>query len=324
MAITLPLPSLAQSSLPNSSIIDPPHKVLNSLILTRSIFKFIDSLEATTLSLVSHTWKQLIFDKKSQMFFVKNQISFLHGRLDDFSKADYYLLGERHKNKIGRAMLRELILGLAQNYFVAVLLEGIPSLLHGIPELNECLIENVKHFTSIDVLDSSFNGMKFVFAGWDTIDNQTILDKVTALQKTIDEKVLTLISDYKKLEQEEPTAAAERGAQIQKEKERIRLICEILFIQHGDVQESIFQTTFPKRTQSMIDTLNLVESSYIQQSRQGKSMKVIILCGAEHLRSVRPHLPEYDLSTLYQTLGKLKAVAMLPSFIPSGRVLTNK
>jgi hypothetical protein len=297
-----------------SHFADPKNKVLNSRILTRNIFKFVDSYEANTLPSVSRIWKQLILENKKSMFFVKNQVAFLHGSLQAFPKANYYFLGERHKNKICKSILRELILGLARDNFVLVLLEGLPSLVHGIPKGNEFLIVNVKHFTGIDMLDPALDDIEFAFAGWDIIDYEKQQDEMQALKKNTDDQVSRLINDIKKLKQEETTASEERRAQIQKEKERLNLIGEIFLLQQEIGDESMIRDSFPNRTQSMTDSINLIESSYMHKQEQGKPMKVIIHCGAEHLRSVRSFV-EYDICPLYHTLGKIKAVVMLPSFI---------
>ena len=49
----------------------PKNKVFNNFIVSREIFKFIDSIEAHRLSSVSRNWKQLIDDAKSILFLLK-------------------------------------------------------------------------------------------------------------------------------------------------------------------------------------------------------------------------------------------------------------
>jgi len=244
--------------------------VKQNRILIQNIFKFIDSREINTLSRTSHSWRQLIFEKK---FFLKNHVSFLHGNAQDFPSATYYLFGTNQENKICKALLRELILEFSVDYFVIVLFEGFPSTKHGTFHPCECFLNLIKDVVGVE---------KFT------------------LPKT----------------RELPGDAYLPDSFFRDNSKKIGM-----GFSGWDVQPIENMDNRPRRIQSLIDTLNHVENAYIKQTEArildsvriqnpAVNIKVIIKCSPEHLKSTK-----CDLQPLYQTLGKLKSVAMIPSIL---------
>lgn len=301
--------SLMQFSLPISGEIDfAKRSRFNAISL--DIFQFLDSFETTSISLVCKGWKDIILFAKSRLFFVAKQVNFIFGNAELFSTYDYYLLGGVHKDRRCKAMYNDLNNGLSSQYFVVVLMEGFPSM-NPVPDWF------VKFITGID---PSLN-KNIIFLGWDAIEYYNEAREDIIFQKKTDDQIQELANLEKKLIEERLSADEGRVLEINKEIEKLHLIFDILHMQAENSEEEMLRRTFPKRTNSMVQTLELLEKMRVQGTRK---VKIVLECGNEHLRVKRAKLPEYQLDVLYKAVAKLNAIGMIPKFCVNAMPLVKR
>ena len=146
-------------------------------------------------------------------------------------------------------MYRELILGLADQYDVVVLTEGVPS---GF----EAAHSTVKKIAGIDLCRHK----NIEVYGWDSMEFHTEYPVIQQRLKSLFQQSLEHSLKRMQLEEALPSAPLEQQSEIQKEIYKRGLIIQILDLQEENEHEAWITKTFPHRTECMINTLLAVEN----------------------------------------------------------------
>lgn len=245
--------------------------------------------------------------------FFSNACYIISGNPARFSTADYFLLGERHFDMRCRKLYQRLILQCAQHHRVIVLTEGFSSMTVVPPDAE---LTSASGNQSRPV-KKYFGVSNIEYVGWDNPEAR--MKKREELQIDRIEQEISENQENMYMAIEERDSLAKESPERQKIAECIEkrwLIDEILYSRFELLDEQEMREIYPARTLSMVETLQQIEKMRIRGAFK-RSVKVIVHCGAEHLRTAtqKKGISEYNLDLLYKSLEKLNAIVMIPKFI---------